>query len=485
MSVTWAWRGVSSFSQNPMRNWVESRPIPALWVISSATVPGGASGPSGVVNGVSHLSAPPSTRDSTHNAVITLEFDARSTGRVALTAWVSVPSSSTEIAVSPAPPSRAQLSKTVTGSDAAAGAVVQRPNRRARKRRMRAGYQTAGCGGKTGSGVDRAINGGNPLNCLFGRQFLALACAAGGEFDHAVLEPAGADRDAPRQTDQVHRRELAARPFIAVVVKRVEAQRLEAVIERLTGCIGFGVSLLEVDDAGMERGHTFGPDDALVVVAGLDDRAQQTADADAVRPHVHRNAGAVGIGHCRAHRFGILGAEIEDLPHLDAAGGAPAVFGNLGELGRVMGFIGAGIAGGEFFQHGLAFFDAVIIDGAVTEFQVGDYRIIEHLGFARVRQHKEFMRVIAADGAGIGAHRDRLQPHAFVGAQVADEVAVIGVQRVFLGQVEGIAVLHQEFAAPHDAETGADLVAELPLDVIEGQRQVLVAAHMGAEDVGD
>ena len=54
-----------------------------------------------------------------------------------------------------------------------------------------------------------------------------------------------------------------------------------------------------------------------------------------------------------------------------------------------------------------------------------------------------------------------------------------------LVEVEGIGVLHQELARAHDAEAGAHLVAELPLDVIEVQRQILVGAHIGPEDLGD
>ncbi|MNK60160.1 hypothetical protein D3C87_792880 [compost metagenome] len=59
------------------------------------------------------------------------------------------------------------------------------------------------------------------------------------------------------------------------------------------------------------------------------------------------------------------------------------------------------------------------------------------------------------------------------------------MDRVFLGQVEGIGVLHQELARTHRAETGTHLVAELQLDMIEVQRQVLVGLHIGTEDVGD
>ena len=57
--------------------------------------------------------------------------------------------------------------------------------------------------------------------------------------------------------------------------------------------------------------------------------------------------------------------------------------------------------------------------------------------------------------------------------------------RAGLIEVERVGVLHQEFAAAHQAEARAHLVAEFPLDVIEVERQILVGAHIGAEDLRD
>ena len=94
-------------------------------------------------------------------------------------------------------------------------------------------------------------------------------------------------------------------------------------------------------------------------------------------------------------------------------------------------------------------------------------------------------REVAADRPGVGPHRDRLQPEPREGAQIGDEHLVVGVARAGLVEVEGIGVLHQELARAHDAEARADLVPELPLDVVEVERQVLVGAHVGAEDLGD
>ena len=88
-------------------------------------------------------------------------------------------------------------------------------------------------------------------------------------------------------------------------------------------------------------------------------------------------------------------------------------------------------------------------------------------------------------GPDSGAHRDGLEAEPREGAQVGHEHLVVGMPRAGLVEVERIGVLHQEFAAAHQAEARPHLVAELPLDVIEIERQVLVGAHIGAENLGD
>ena len=217
----------------------------------------------------------------------------------------------------------------------------------------------------------------------------------------------------------------------------------------------------------------------------LDQRADKARHADAVAAHVHGRALAGAVDHLGAHRFGVFGAEVEDLPDLDAAALHAALLGDLGEELRFVGFVRARVEGGEFVADRLDPRLVVEIDGPVAQGQRLDVLVIEHFGFAGFRQHQKFMGVVAADRAAVGAHRDRLQAHALIGAQVSDHVAVVGVHRVFDRQVEVVAVLHQEFAAAHHAEAGAGLVPEFPLDVIERQRQRLVAFDMAAEDVGD
>src|SRR3546814_7043353 len=92
---------------------------------------------------------------------------------------------------------------------------------------------------------------------------------------------------------------------------------------------------------------------------------------------------------------------------------------------------------------------------------------------------------VCSSDLGVGLHGDRLQAKPREGAQVGDELFLVGEARRLVVDVEGIGVLHQELAAPHDAEARAHLVAELPLDVVEPLRQVAVALGAVAADVGD
>lgn len=50
--------------------------------------------------------------------------------------------------------------------------------------------------------------------------------------------------------------------------------------------------------------------------------------------------------------------------------------------------------------------------------------------------------------------------------------------------MERIGVLHQELACTHHAETRADFIAELGLDLVEIQRQLLVAVDFLARELG-
>ena len=88
------------------------------------------------------------------------------------------------------------------------------------------------------------------------------------------------------------------------------------------------------------------------------------------------------------------------------------------------------------------------------------------------------MAEVAADRAGIRAHRDRLQAEPRKRPEIGDEHAVIGLPRALEVEIEGIGVLHQELAPAHHAETRTHLIAELPLDMVEIERQIPVRPHI-------
>ncbi len=169
----------------------------------------------------------------------------------------------------------------------------------------------------------------------------------------------------------------------------------------------------------------------------------------------------------------------------DAACSFATLFGHFVKQRLVVSLVGAGVFGGELCHHGGTSCVIVKINLAVTECEVSHGAIVEHLRLARFGQHEKFMGVFTTNRAGIGTHWNGLEAHAFISAQVADEVAVIRMQRIFLSQIKVIAVFHIEFAAPHDAKARTGLVAELPLDLVKCQRQVFVRCDMGAEDVSD
>ena len=78
------------------------------------------------------------------------------------------------------------------------------------------------------------------------------------------------------------------------------------------------------------------------------------------------------------------------------------------------------------------------------------------------------MRIIATDRTAVRTHGNGLQAHALISAQIADQMAIIGVHRIFFGQVKIVTIFHIEFAAPHDTKPWTPFIAELPLNLIHG-----------------
>ena len=111
--------------------------------------------------------------------------------------------------------------------------------------------------------------------------------------------------------------------------------------------------------------------------------------------------------------------------------------------------------------------------------------MIEHIAFTGWRQHDEFVGQVAANRPGIGLHRNGVQPHARKGAHIGNEHAVIAVPGRIEIQIEAVGILHQEFPATQHAEARANLVAELPLDLVNVARQVAIALGAVLEDGGE
>ncbi|MNF81988.1 hypothetical protein D3C84_642800 [compost metagenome] len=90
-----------------------------------------------------------------------------------------------------------------------------------------------------------------------------------------------------------------------------------------------------------------------------------------------------------------------------------------------------------------------------------------------------------ADGAVVGFNRAELQAQTGEHVAVGLVHAVVGdLQRRLVG-VEGVGVLHDEFAAAHQTEAWADFVTEFGLDLVQVDRQLFVAAQLVAHQIGD
>src|SRR5579875_2645895 len=152
------------------------------------------------------------------------------------------------------------------------------------------------------------------------RHFLPLPARAALQLHRAIRRPARTDHDLPGMTHQVGVGELHPGPLLAVVIERLAAERA---VELFRDAVARGVAALEVEDRGPERGNGIGPDDAGLVMARLDHRADEARDADPVAAHLRMDRAPVGGRDREAHRFRIFGAEVENMPDLDSPSLAP------------------------------------------------------------------------------------------------------------------------------------------------------------------
>ena len=235
----------------------------------------------------------------------------------------------------------------------------------------------------------------------------------------------------------------------------------------------------------MKRGDALGPNDAFVVMARLNDGPNKPADANTMAAHMHGHLFTVCILNRCAHCFGIFCAKVKDLPHFNSARHFAALLRHLCEKRLIVGLIGTSVFGGKLFHDRLTLRFVIIIDVTITKRQIGHRAVVEHFTLACLGQNQKFMGIIATDRATVGAHGNSLQAHALISAQIAHQMAIIGVHRIFFGQIKIIAVFHIELAAPHHTKPWTPLIAELPLDLIHGQGHILVRRHMTPKNICD
>ena len=107
----------------------------------------------------------------------------------------------------------------------------------------------------------------------------------------------------------------------------------------------------------------------------------------------------------------------------------------------------------------------------------------EDFALAGLGQDDELVAEVATDRTRIGHHGNDSHAQSSEGPQIGDEHSVVAVAGPRIVEIERIGVLHQEFTAAHDAEPRPDLVPELPLDVIEIDRQILVRSYRCPENL--
>ena len=97
------------------------------------------------------------------------------------------------------------------------------------------------------------------------------------------------------------------------------------------------------------------------------------------------------------------------------------------------------------------------------------------------RAQHELVRHLAAHHAAVGLDRDNLR-HAAAREDALVRLVAAGIVRfeVFLAGVEGVRVLHREFAHADQTAAGAGLVAELGLNLIDHERILLIALRGAA-----
>ena len=110
---------------------------------------------------------------------------------------------------------------------------------------------------------------------------------------------------------------------------------------------------------------------------------------------------------------------------------------------------------------------------------------VDQARLASVRQSHKLDGGIAADLTGVGDYGQGLKAAALADAGIGVLHVIVDLLQALLRGGEGIAVLHDELAAAHEAEAGAHLIAELILDLIQVDGQLLIGTQLVLHQVGD
>ena len=231
------------------------------------------------------------------------------------------------------------------------------------------------------------------------------------------------------------------------------------------------VHALEAGGAGKAHGgaghgfHLFGSGELDVV--GVDEVGQLDLIEFAVAAQEHGHRLAVGHEEQGLDEFVGRGAH-EGHEFFDGvlAGGVQLFHGGAGS--GVL--LELGLDGGAFHVGGPGAFRPVGAGGDGV--------------FAGFGEHHELMGEVAADGAGVGFHGAEVEAHAGEYLVVGFLHGSVALVRAFVVHVEGVGVLHEEFAAAHEAEAGAHFVAVLGLDLVQVQGELAIGLHFAAQEVG-
>ncbi len=147
------------------------------------------------------------------------------------------------------------------------------------------------------------------------RDVFPRAIAALLDLDLAFGKALRSHHDLPGNADQVGGGELGAGALVGVVVEHVDALGQQLAIELFAGRIRIVGTLLQVENDSPEWRDRLRPFDARIVMAGLDDGADQARDADTIGAAMDRHFCTIGAGDKRLHLVRILGAEVEESRH--------------------------------------------------------------------------------------------------------------------------------------------------------------------------